>query len=808
MDNVDKILEILSDHDGEPVLPPELVISSASTTSRNILTHWRRLYAIVGRHEAAIRARWKKKSPAKRRELLSAVLPGIPDMHRPDMGELHVDCVNCSCKDPDKLPTRNKLWPYLNLEDLSDSKSLLVFINARARNHPAGFASSELSFSGLAKPINATRYSNVTVQLKKRDPETHKFQEEMYGRVEGFGDEAQPKQEDDEQEPGYTVGSALQTLRIQEGILKFLVACCENIMHDVLPEMLCSDAYPLTSEPPSLSDHEDLEQSLADAHRKVPYSARGLPNIARIRHLISTVLSHLEDHAWALREDPAYFADHVREHADRRHENILNEAGDPCKTVGTKAFYSLVLREMLSKAYSNLILWDKLYQLSTQVETLHASCLQAKPSEELLGIYYSTVEKLYYMLTICCGDVAELVNLYSIGSPPLRHLWSREIVPEKSSYKFEPVKSDDFVGRRVLSLLSRATLFPREVDFSHFGLDCLETYCARDPSARDKLSPFIEEILTPYSACIECLHQLRISSCYTWLRLYFESVHTGRVLPKWIISFIQSMESWAMLLAENSGGAVAPDLGNPTDGKFYYPSENIHTREAVEARRKAERNLDKFWRYVDNAFRKRTGYSQHVVIRRILDEGGAMRRTAPWHDPKAYGELATSPITFEYQAMSEIFHDATKEITGNFNRLAVAGKTKTKTHGVMNITAKGEGVNPDAHEQPVVMSKPLYHVGKDAYIVIKALFHMPNDSEPPGKIRWDQLVATLTKLGFAVEKLHGSAWQFTPKKLNSPRGIQFHEPHPSGEVPLALARRYGRRLARAYGWEAAMFKQK
>lgn len=108
----------------------------------------------------------------------------------------------------------------------------------------------------------------------------------------------------------------------------------------------------------------------------------------------------------------------------------------------------------------------------------------------------------------------------------------------------------------------------------------------------------------------------------------------------------------------------------------------------------------------------------------------------------------------------------------------------------------------------MAMSEPLYHVGKDAYVVIKALFHVPNDSEPPGKIRWDQLVATFTKLGFAVEKLHGSAWQYTPKKLNLVRGIQFHEPHPSGGVPLTLARRYGRRIARVYGWEAATFKQK
>jgi hypothetical protein len=807
MDDVDTILKILR-HDGaKPNLLPELVINSAATMSRNIFTHWHRLNAIVERHESAIRGRWKKKSPAKRRELLGTVFPGIPDMHRPDMSELHSECSgSCVCEDADRSTTKTELWPYINSEDLSDAKSLLVFINARARKRPATFASSELSFSGLATPTHATRYPNVFVRLTGRDLKTLEISEEMYGRVEGFGDEEQSEQEPAQKRPGYPLGPALQILRIQEGILKFLVGCCEHIMHDVLPEMLCSDVYPLTSEPPSLSDQEDIERSLAATSRRAPYSARSLPNFARIRHLILIVLQNFEDHAWALREDPGYFADHIQEHADHRYENIPNEAGNPSERLGTKTFYSSVLREMLSKAYSNLILWDELYRLSTEVEALHEMCMQSEPGEELLESYFSTVEMLYYMLTVCNSDAATLIHLFSTGSPQLRHLSARYTVPGESDYSSKPIQTDDVVGICVRDLLTRATKCTAFVDYSHFSLDCLETYCMREPSARDKLSPFIEEILTTFSACVECLHQLRVSSCYTKLRPHFDGVRTSPVFPTWIKNIMRPLARWAMILDEDSGGVVAPDLGNPTDGKFDYPSEDIHTKEAVEARRKAERNLDKFWRYVDKSFRKRTGYSQHDTMRRLLDEGGPMRRTPRWHDPDNLGSMPISPIVYEYQPISEVFHDSTKEITGNFNRLAFADKVKKKTHGEM--TATFQEVDQDAQEQSLAMSKPLYHVGKDAYVVIKALFHVPNDSEPPGKIRWDQFVGTLTKLGFAVEKLHGSAWQFTPKTLNLPRGIQFHEPHPSGEVPLTLARRYGRRLARAYGWEAAMFKQK
>jgi len=370
------------------------------------------------------------------------------------------------------------------------------------------------------------------------------------------------------------------------------------------------------------------------------------------------------------------------------------------------------------------------------------------------------------------------------------------------------VTTDDVVGSRVLKLLGRVITEDTLVDSSHYYLDCLETYCERETSARAKLSPLIEESLTKLSISVQCLYQLRVSSCSAKVSPSFDYLEENIVIPVQIQGFLETLDGWLDMVEHGRREWVAPDLGEPSEGKFDHLSETLRTKPAVETRRKAERNLDRFWRSIDNSFRKLTGYSQHATIRRLFDEGGPMRRTAPWHDPEDNDELQTSPITFQYQPMSEIFHDRKKEITGKFDRFAVAGKTKAKKHGPMIVRAKDVGVDQNAQEQSVAVSKPLYHVGKDAYVVIKALFHVPNDSEPPGKIRWDQLVTTLTKLGFAVEKLHGSAWQFTPKKLNLPRGIQFHEPHPSGEVPLALARRYGRRLARAYGWEASMFKQK
>ncbi|KAI4942150.1 hypothetical protein J4E91_010349 [Alternaria rosae] len=145
-------------------------------------------------------------------------------------------------------------------------------------------------------------------------------------------------------------------------------------------------------------------------------------------------------------------------------------------------------------------------------------------------------------------------------------------------------------------------------------------------------------------------------------------------------------------------------------------------------------------------------------------------RSVPFQPPSlpsreyVSSSLTDADIKAEYCARAEaagflkIFSMGAPHLRDLYVRKPIQG---TSDYTAVEITTDdvvgGRNADEAAQEQPMAMSKSLYHVGKDAYVVIKALFHVPNDSEPPGKIRWDQLVATLTKLGFAVEKLHGSA---------------------------------------------------
>jgi hypothetical protein len=111
-----------------------------------------------------------------------------------------------------------------------------------------------------------------------------------------------------------------------------------------------------------------------------------------------------------------------------------------------------------------------------------------------------------------------------------------------SDHRAMPVETDDAVGNGVRTLLSRATKFSHIVDFSHFSLDCLETYCRQELSAREKLSPFIEDILNTLPVCVKCLYQLWIYSCYAKLKLHLDSARFSPAYARWYIIFTRSFE--------------------------------------------------------------------------------------------------------------------------------------------------------------------------------------------------------------------------------------------------------------------------
>ena len=89
-------------------------------------------------------------------------------------------------------------------------------------------------------------------------------------------------------------------------------------------------------------------------------------------------------------------------------------------------------------------------------------------------------------------------------------------------------------------------------------------------------------------------------------------------------------------------------------------------------------------------------------------------------------------------------------------------------------------------------------VNKRAFKVFATMFHVPsaNEQQNTGEVAWSEFLYSMKMIGFSVEKLYGSSWQFTPDTIDVQRSIQFHEPHPRAKIWYWLMKNFGRRLHR------------
>jgi len=236
-------------------------------------------------------------------------------------------------------------------------------------------------------------------------------------------------------------------------------------------------------------------------------------------------------------------------------------------------------------------------------------------------------------------------------------------------------------------------------------------------------------------------------------------------------------------------------LGNPTDGKFRYPSDKRRTQQNTDAMQEAEKNLDRFWSAFDSRWQRlvRKTIDQSMGEHVLSHRNRALERTATWVEPL---KIPKQIKPAEFQPLKE---DKTTADTS----ISLAPKAKPKTRGVATKLSELEA--PAVAPKQVEDKQPIFKVDKRAYKAFTTLFYIPNQSDQPGEIPWRDFLHAMNSTGFAPEKLYGSIWQFTPTKLDVERSIQFHEPHPAVKIPSRNARRIGRRLHRAYGWRGDMF---
>ena len=789
-------------------LTPEEAVREAEERSTKLFEHWTTLRNILDRFEAILQKRWMKKTQGQRKMILLDAWPNMSPLHRPDFRALRSES-----DEQRQAGTRFReayMWPYINLEDLCKRKTLLLLLNARGRHDPATFVFVDIESVHVGQFSNALQGAFLTTHdmvLQGNSPAT-------YGKIVqsiGIADTVEGK--------SFNAGDGLDVLEIQERLLSFLVTCCRIILKDKGAN-LTDESIPTFPEPPPLKSDDAEWHSAAALAAEAPYVVPRQVELARLKVLISARLSDAEDHFWALREDPGYFADFVGDWSEHSSEMILDGRKqrhpgitDPFRK---RKFWDQTIGNVVYGAYEEIFLWRSIQQQLDELITLHQTFIETGfQYEEQYPEYLTALRKLKFFLE------KRLINYCLMrlstqlpASPPLRGLFQR--LPDPNGYGGYGVypRNGDLRSSKD-DLLWLYGQFIDETAIQICGLENLagelERVTQNDPKQKERITQFVAKIFSDIGLVGELRNQLRIYRPRIFLIRgnKFLAAQEEKDLEDWGSDLVRPIWDLMRVFDEEEGDVyirLGKD-GDPTTGRFYYPVNKRRSKESNAAMQIAERHLDSFWAKFDKHLRSKIDTPSYIFLQRMIPSDRQLQRTEDWVELEnlraqstAHHQIADDIAELNLELEKRTQHTIAPEAP-------VAIKTKIKTRGIAQppTSEQPQQIDEEHPHRLGLDQQPTFVLKKRAFKVFSTLFHKPESQEQPGELAWSDFLYAMVSTGFVPEKLYGSVWQFTPTNLDVERSINFHEPHPYGRIPFRVARRYGRRLNRAYGWVGSMF---
>ncbi|KAJ5150387.1 hypothetical protein N7492_010738 [Penicillium capsulatum] len=758
--------------------PPADVRQEAMAKSDKLFTSYETLRETLKRHEALIRKRWRESECELQK------------------GTQYRD---------------HFIWPYINREDLLYPKTLPLLLNARGRHHPSLFAGADINAMHLGKTIKAIVPIFLNGHVMILNGVTGNTRD--YGVLvdweehpEAFDWMIKLKQ--------FLPGEGLLILEAQERLLDFLVQCCQQLLHDIPKATLTNDSFLVVPEPPLKFESEISGfDSLAIMAAEGPYRVPAQLDLRLVASLLAARASAAEDHLWALREDPDYFARTLLEAREHRQEVLkdLNGHHHPILSHDRRGIlWARIIGSVVSEAYLELELFTELSsQAKTLVSLQRQYADQISPSKDLPEEYLEALLRFHHYIKQGAKGPLSKLKIAAVASPPLRRLFAREPPPDTHSTKIVVVSKQRLKMNKAETQLIwlLRTLWEDGSQLFLASLpvvvDELERLLQSDIHARGLLSSYITTIIGDLSIFSQCLNQLTLYQ--PWARSWdHELAERDENLKR---EYTERTATWARILAalqETSNTTKAVGLGEPSGGKFTYPVEKRRTKENVEVLRKAENNLDVFWAAIDEVMVAKAGGLCGTAVLNLLSQPRILQRTEEWVEPEmppsAHDKSGEVDIYTSYEPLSNVHSGLPARKVDVEQR-----KTKVKTRGTPRSPPEPVGdaevqlrPNPADHQ-------PTLFVDARALKVFRTIFFNPTMTSTPGEVPWNDFLHAMASVGFTIMKLYGSVWQFQPTRLDIERSIQFHEPHPRGKLSFRIARRYGRRLNRAYGWSGGMF---
>lgn len=244
---------------------------------------------------------------------------------------------------------------------------MLLLLHFRGRYHPKEFVHSDVEQAALGETSGTTMpaFLNEYTMYFHRGETAN-----TYGELVSWDDD-EDAFENMTNEVGMHPGHGLQALEIQQRIYTFLVKWSRGLLQDV-PPLTESDILANSGPPTALADITSL-QIIA---LKAPYRIPAHLDLARLQAIASAGRNAREDHLWALREDPSYFADAMEEVSEHRQERLLDTKGQQNPTLkepGRPLFWNRVLGAVVVESYFGFAAFDEIVRQTTNIWQLCTS---------------------------------------------------------------------------------------------------------------------------------------------------------------------------------------------------------------------------------------------------------------------------------------------------------------------------------------------------------------------------------------------------------------------------------------------------
>ncbi|UKZ75714.1 hypothetical protein TrVFT333_003406 [Trichoderma virens FT-333] len=592
-------------------------------------------------------------------------------------------------------------------------------------------------------------------------------------------------------------------LEAQDKLMKFLVDCCQGILRDIDPGMLTSNKYPIQPEPRLKSELELRGfESLASMAAEAPYRRPARFELRRVESLLAAKTRALEDHIWALREDPVYCRQNLLDAKEILLEKENNRHGfDPTLTPGSERLLSEAhfVSNVLFDAYFELDVFSKLYQQARELAVLQKKYESViSPTKELPDEFLLAISKFLLLMAQGSGGNLNQLKLVAMESPQIRKFYtcsSDDNLPVPRGIEMSKVEA------KCTYLLQ--TLWENRYDLSCMGfpliVDELERLLLSEPTAGELISGKVASIFDSLSILTWCNEEINFYQPWAKNFNYITLVARKDLEAASDIKGVMWLRTMAAFKPENLS-KILP-FAEPLLGSFTYPYDKHRTKANVECMRRAEQNLDKFWAQVDDLILSASGDAKPALaLQRLLSQPHLLQRTPEWTDqqtPIHTVEKPLSPLFFKLWGCQ--IHEQT---IAHAQTMPVQAKVKDNEKA---DPQPSEAIQSGHIETEETIPKPSFSVDNRALKVFRTLFFNPAITSSPGEIAWNDFLHAMKSVGLSAQKLYGSVWQFSLAQTDGYASVQFCEPRCKSKIPFMVARRQGRTLTRAYGWTGSMF---